>query len=164
MLIEKRGKRFFSFDKAAFALLQRHFGEGKEGYVVYTPYEVLYLVENKKAIVKERGKELSFKALLSALNEEELLEWTVFRDLIKRGYAVKPGIKFGGNFIIYAKGKKPGIDHSDWIGIVLKKTQKLKAENIISKARIAHSTAKRLLLCVVDGSTVLYYELQWKKI
>ncbi|MEM4318348.1 MAG: tRNA-intron lyase [Candidatus Pacearchaeota archaeon] len=162
--IEKKGKAFISFDREARELNKRFFGELDHDKVIFTPYEAIFLAENRKAKIVQRGKEIKLKELLKGLTSQEIRELIVYTDLRNKGYIARPGIKFGGNFIIYEKGKKPGVHHSKWIGIAIGKEEKIKIEEIVTKARIAHSTAKCLLICLVDGKTVLYYELRWKKI
>jgi len=163
--IEKKGTLYISFDKEAKDLCMRSFfGDIDENRVIYSHYEALYLLEKGKAVILHKGKELNAKEIIKKLKEDEMLAYIVYKDLRKKGFILKPGIKFGGNFIVYNKGKKPGIHHSEWVVIVLKKGKRIKIGEIVGKTRIAHSTAKVLLLALIEGNKIMYYELKWKKI
>jgi len=162
--IEKKGKLFFSNEKKAKELSQKSFfGNIVDNYVVYQPYEVLYLMKEKKAILLEKNKKISMRKLMKEIKEKDFLEYLIYENLRKRGYILKSGVKFGGNFIVYDKGKKPGIHHSDWILIMVKRNQKIDIKELSSKIRVATSTNKKILMAVVEDNKIMYYEIKWKK-
>lgn len=161
--IENKGKTFFSTEKAALELYKRaHYGILKENKIIYMPYEVIWLIERKKALVFRNDRKVTINEIIKKMNERELLENFVYRDLRKKGYIVKPGTKFGGNFLVYDRGKKPGKDHADWILIILK-NKKIDIDDLSSKARIATTTKKKVLIAIVRENKNVYYELKWKR-
>ena len=123
-------------------------GEKKQGKIVYSKYEALYLVETKKAEFKKKIK----------LTKSEKDSYLVFKDLRKKGYIVKTALKFGAEFRIYKKSDK----HARWLLDVINK--KISLKEFISKNRIAHSTGKKLLLAIIDSQKdITYYEISWVK-
>jgi tRNA-intron endonuclease len=160
--IIKRRNLYFSLSKEAFDLYSKSFfGEIKENKVVYMPCEVLYLVNKNKAYIKEE-KRLKKEEIIKKMKERDLLEYMVYSDLRNKGYILKSGKKFGGDFIVYEKGKKPGKDHSRWI-LKIVEGKRINVDDLLAKARIATSTNKILLVCFLEENKNLYYEIVWKK-
>ena len=134
--------------KAITLAKNKKLGEIKQGRVIYSKYEALYLIENKKAESKKKIK----------LNKQQQNNYLVFKDLRKKGYIIKTGLKFGTEFRVYKKKDK----HSNWLVEVIDK--KINLKDFISKNRIAHSIGKKFLLAIVDSQKdITYYEVGWKK-
>lgn len=148
---------------------KQRFGEKDNEKIYYMLEEAYYLVEQKKMIILNNSlKELTKEEILKKfvkIDKEFLLNYFVFRDLKKKGYIVKSGLKFGVKFRIYNKGNKIEKDHSKWLCFVVKESDKINWYDFAAKNRIANSTKKSLLLCVVDlENDITYYESNWKKI
>lgn len=141
------------------------FGEPKGDKIHYTLSEALYLVEKGKLEILSRGKKIPKKDVLSKfkrLDKKIQLKYPVFEDLRDRGYIVKTALKFGADFRVYEKGKRPGKAHAKWVVFADHETKSLSWNEFSSKNRIAHSTKKKLLLAIVDEeSSVSYYEVSW---
>jgi len=61
---------------------------------------------------------------------------------------------------VYEKKDK----HAKWIVFPISKP-KININEFISKNRVAHSTAKKLLLAIVDHEeNIIFYEVNWLKI
>jgi tRNA-intron endonuclease len=161
--IYKEANRFFSNRKEAIALAnESFFGELKEGKVIYSLFEVLYLLEKGKAEIIEDEKQINIKSLLKKIKNLE--EYIVFKDLRNKGRVVKEGLKFGADFRVYDKGKKPGKDHASHL-IFVTKDKSIIIREMTAKARIANTTNKSLLLAIVDNEEdVNYYQINWKNI
>jgi len=153
---------FSNSTKAINIQSSKKIGEFKNNKVIYSIYETVYLLEKNKAeiIYKEKPIKLSklirfFKKIFSQTN------YSVFRDLTDKGYIVKTGLKFGTEFRIYKKNTK----HALWLVHPTIQKQKIDWQEFAAKNRIAHSTAKKLLIALVDSQEdVTYYEVAWKKI
>jgi tRNA-intron endonuclease len=90
--------------------------------------------------------------------------YVTYADLKNRGYTVKTALKFGADFRVYDKGKKPGEEHAKWVVFAVYETDKLTWYEFAAKNRVAHSTKKNLLLAIVDAEgDVTYYEVRWLK-
>ena len=141
-----------SNSQKAFTLYNnKRFGERKQGKVFYSKYEALYLVEAKKA-------EFINKKLKLKKNEED--DYLVFKDLRKKGYIVKTGLKFGTEFRVYKNKEK----HAKWLIDIIANKNKINLKDFISKNRIAHSTGKKLLLAIIDSQQdITYFEISWIK-
>lgn len=138
--------------KAVTLAKNKKFGEYKQGKVIYSKYEALYLVETKKA--EFVSKPLKLKA-------DEQNNYFVFRDLRKKGYIVKAGLKFGVEFRVYENLKAK---HAKWLVYAAKDSDKINLKDFIAKNRIAHSTGKKILMAVIDSQQdVSYYEVGWVK-
>ncbi len=143
------------------------FGENKNGKVIYSPAEALYLVEKGKIEVMSGNKTLSHDELLAKLkrlDKKIQVKYPVFRDLREKGYIVKTALKFGAEFRVYEKGQKMGENHSKWIVFTDYESKTLNWQEFSSKNRVAHSTKKNLLLAIVDEEgDITYYEVRWVK-
>ncbi|MBM3234147.1 tRNA-intron lyase [Candidatus Pacearchaeota archaeon] len=162
------GDIIFSNKKEAFTLYeQSRFGESKEGKIVYSIPECLYLVEKEKMEIKHGKKKLNFASLMEKFQKEDSkfgVKYSVFRDMRNRGYVVKTALKFGAEFRVYDKGKKPGEEHALWILYPVKENETLTWHDFSAKNRVAHSTKKNLLIGIVDEEgDVTYYECKWLK-
>src|SRR3989344_7543816 len=105
------GELIYSNKKEAFALYeQSRFGESKEGKIFYSFPEALYLLEKNKIEITEEKKKISFEKLLQELKYQDKrieTKYAVFKNMRDRGYIVKTALKFGAEFRVYDKGKKP---------------------------------------------------------
>ncbi|MFH1823459.1 MAG: tRNA-intron lyase [archaeon] len=146
---------------------QSRFGEIDGKNIVYSLVEVLYLLEKKKVNVLDKTKKLTFSQLLEKtrkLDENISVKYTVFKDMRKRGYLVKTALKFGAEFRVYDKGKKPGKSHARWILFPIHESEALRWHDFAAKNRVAHSTKKNLLIAIVDDEgSVTYYESVWTR-
>ena len=117
-----------SNSKSAHHLFEKSkFGEKIEDKVHYLPVEALFLLEEKKLEVFQRGKKLTKQALLDKLQKSDKkiqTKYLIFKDLRKKGYIVKTALKFGAEFRVYDKGKKPGKTHAKWLVITDKESSK----------------------------------------
>lgn len=81
-----------------------------------------------------------------------------------RGYTIKTALKFGAEFRVYDKGKKPGEEHARWILYPVRESDMLTWHEFAAKNRVAHSTKKNLLIGIVDEENdTTYYEIRWVK-
>jgi len=162
------GDIIYSNKKEAFSLFeQSRFGEQKEGKMLYSIPEALYLVEKGKLQVVIGRKKLSFEKLMEKFQEEDSkigIKYAVFKDMRNRGYIVKTALKFGAEFRVYDKGKQPGEEHALWVLYPVKENETLTWHDFSAKNRVAHSTKKNLLIGIVDEEgDVTYYEITWRK-
>ncbi len=162
------GENVFSNKKEAMALYdQSRFGEKKDGKVIYSIYEALYLLEKGKLEVKDGRKIVKFEKLieLARVKDSQIrTRFIVFRNMRNRGFIVKTALKFGAEFRVYDRGVKPGQDHAKWILFPVSENSQLTWHDFSAKNRVAHSTKKNLLIGVVDEEEdVTYYEIRWLK-
>lgn len=140
------------------------YGVVEKGKVYLSLYEVLYLAEKEKLECYYKEKKLSVDEIIKYAQKREknfLLKYLVFKDLREKGYVVKSGLKYGGDFRVYEKGKFR-IDHSKWIVHVLSEKDSIKMKDFSSKNRVAHSTRKKVLIAIVDAeNSISYYESNW---
>ncbi len=143
------------------------FGEIVHGKVQYSLSEGLYLVRKGKIDVFQKSKKIGFNDLIikfKRIDNKIQLKYPVFKDLRDKSYVVKTALKFGADFRVYPKGKKPGKEHAKWIVFVEYESKSLKWHEFSAKNRVAHSTKKKLLLAILDEeSKPTYYEVGWVK-
>ena len=132
--------------------------------IVLSIYEALYAVEKGKLIIMKNDKEIKNDEIIK-LNEKKdksfLIKYAVFKDLRNKGYIPKSGLKFGADFRLYEKKRSK---HSRWLIKIMKENEKLNLIDIIARNRIAHSTAKELVIAVVDREgDITYISVRWMK-
>jgi tRNA-intron endonuclease len=153
----------------AFSMYEKsRWGEKKNSWIEFSGIETLHLVEKNKIEVFAGKKKLNFDELLKKFKKTDKkidTKLTVFSDLRNKGYIVKTALKFGAEFRVYDRGVKPGEDHAKWILYTVRENEKISWHDFAAKNRVAHSTKKNLLICVVDEEGgASYYEVGWKKI
>ena len=153
--------------EAHFLVEKSNFGEKIEDKIHYLPVEALFLLEEGKLEVFQQNRKLTKQEILTKLQKSDKklqTKYLVFKDLRKKGYVVKTALKFGAEFRVYDKGKKPGNEHAKWLVITDKESNKANWHEFSSKNRVAHSTKKNLLLALVDEEgKIIYYEIRWIK-
>jgi len=162
------GQIIFSNSSDAHELYKKSaFGESKDDKIQYSLPEALFLVEKGKMEIISKNKKISKNELLNKfkrIDSRIQTKYPVFKDLREKGYIVKTALKFGADFRIYGKGKKPGEEHAKWICFASYESQKLTWHEFSAKNRIAHSTKKNLLLAIIDEEgDITYYEVKWVK-
>jgi tRNA-intron endonuclease len=161
MISSSSEEAFSVFEKSAL-------GEKKQGKIIYSNFEALYLLDKNKLEIYSNNKKISFDALINKLkkrNKKIESEYVVYLDLRSKGYILKEALKFGADFRVYDKGTRPGTSHAPWLLLVCNSTDKINWHEFSGKNRIAHSTKKKLLIALVDSeSSASYYEIDWKKL
>lgn len=162
------GESILSSSKEAKDLYSKSlFGEHISGKIHYSLSEALYLVDKKKMEVFRNTKKLSFNELFEKakkIDKKILVKYTVFKDLRSKGYLLKTALKFGADFRVYDKGKRPGKAHAKWILYPVLESRELTWHDFSAKNRVAHSTKKNLLIGIVDSEgSITYYEIAWKR-
>lgn len=159
-----QSSRIFSNSNKAFSIQDsKNLGEKSNNHIIYSEFEAFHLFETNQAQIIKSDKPLNEAQILkefSKKDKEFLTKYSVFKALRKR-YIVKTGSKFGAEFRVYDKIG----NHAKWLVFPVKQSEKLELHELISKTRIAHSTAKKLLLAIVDKeNSVIFYEIDWLKI
>ena len=126
--------------------------------------EAYYLL-NKGEItiyhVKE-DKDLSpneFHKIAKEIHHKFEEKYTIYKDLRKKGYIPRPGLKFGADFVVYKKG--PGLEHSPFIVHVLPHDSKITAIDMVRAGRLATSVRKKFV--IANPLTCSYYFFEWFK-
>lgn len=162
------GEIISSNSSEAHSLYQKScFGEPKQEKIQYTLSETLFLLEKNKLEILQKNKKLSYKELLNKLKKIDKriqIKYPIYRDLREKGYIVKTALKFGADFRVYPKGKRPGNEHAKWVVFCEHESGKNSWHEFSAKNRVAHSTKKKLLLAILDEEgDVSYYEVGWIK-
>ena len=162
------GGAVFSNASEAHALYKRScFGEPIEEKIQYSLSETLFLVEKGKMEIFSRNKKILKEDLINMfrrVDKKIQIKYPIFKDLRERGYVVKTALKFGAEFRVYDKGKKPGKAHAKWVVFTDHEPGKISWHEFAAKNRVAHSTRKKLLLAILDEEgDISYYEVAWIK-
>lgn len=110
-------------------------------------FDALYLVQKSIIKLRSEGKILSEDQIIKfsiEMYEDFHKKYKVYKELRDLGYVVRPGMKFGTDFIVYEQG--PGLDHSQWAILVEDDDSNLRAINIVRAGRLAHSVKKSFLI------------------
>ena len=146
-------------------LQQKGFGERSEGEYVLDLFEAAYLLEKKKLKVKDKqGKKVSKKRLLAYASRREknfLSKLAVYRDLRNRGFCTKTGFKFGFDFRVYPRGKKPGQAHTQWVVHVATQAERFSMTELSRMVRLSGNIRTQMLFAVVDSENdINYYRVE----
>jgi tRNA-intron endonuclease len=163
--IEYKGKLFFIDEKNFQSLNSKNFAEKiDKNKFVLNVFEVLYLIgKNKYEVKNQKDEILNFDEIVKK-EKVDLNIYTVFKDLKDRGYKLKSGLRYGFDFRVYDKKNKKD-EHAYHLLKVYKDTEKINISEIASKARVAHSTKKTVLIAILDkDNDVTYYEQNWVKL
>jgi tRNA-intron endonuclease len=146
-------------------LQQKGFGERTEQEFVLDMHEALYLVEKKKISLKDRdGKKVSKKKLVSYASRREknfYNKFVVYRNLRDRGFCTKTGFKFGFDFRVYPRGKKPGQAHTQWVVHVASQNERFSMSELSRMVRLSGNIRTQMLIAVVDSENdINYYRVE----
>jgi tRNA-intron endonuclease len=139
-----------------------------DGRIQLSPLEAVYLTAKKRLqLFNEKNKVVTLDTFIASVRKKDKQFWVryaVFKDLRDRGYTVKTALKFGADFRVYDKGERMGDDHAKWIAYPVNEHDRLTWQEFASRNRVAHSTKKHLLVCVVDDEgDVSYWQVGWLK-
>ncbi|WP_062662120.1 tRNA-intron lyase [Aeropyrum camini] len=126
--------------------------------------ESLYLVENGILTVQRPdGSSLGVEDLRSAVrgNPRFSMLYNIYRDLRERGFVVRSGLKFGGDFAVYRLG--PGIDHAPFIIHAYSPEDAMDPVEIVRAGRLSHSVRKKFVFAIARGRDVNYLMIDWFK-
>ena len=160
------GNKITSNASDAFSLnSQSCMGDRIEDKIHYSFVEALYLIKKEKMILYKDKRKISADKLMGIAERKEhnfFARYMTYADLKNRGYTVKTALKFGADFRVYDKGKKPGEEHAKWSVFSVYESEKFPWYECAAKNRVAHSTKKNLLIAIVDAEGDLtYYECRW---
>ncbi|MDF1539108.1 MAG: tRNA-intron lyase [Candidatus Thorarchaeota archaeon] len=86
----------------------------------------------------------------------------VYTHLRKRGYILRPGLKFGTDFAVYEKG--PGKDHAPLLVHVIPQRKGVVPLDIVRAGRLATSVRKKFIIATVkEDEEIEYYSFVWHK-
>lgn len=86
----------------------------------------------------------------------------VYSQLRKRGYIVRPGLKFGTDFAVYEKG--PGLDHAPFLVHVIPQKDGVVPLDIVRAGRLATSVRKKFIIATVkENGDIAYYSFVWHR-
>jgi len=154
---------------------ERGFGEIRGGLLVFAPVEAIYLTEIKKISImrdengprkgaagsKKTYDVISLFTELKKHDKEIATKYYVYRDLRKRGYVVRTGLKFGTYFRVYEKGIRVGEGHSQWLVHPIQEQKRTSIYELARAVRLSHSVRKKMLWAVVDSEgDVTYYKIE----
>ncbi len=147
--------------RIADAIRQKGFGETKGAELTLDLYEAAYLCEKEKLeLVDEDRKPVSREQLLALAAKKDkhfYSKFLVFADLRTRGYVVKTGFKFGADFRVYPRGKKPGEAHTQWVVQVSTQEDKFNMIGFSRMVRLAGNLKTKMLAAVVDAENEVNY-------
>ncbi|MHA1385038.1 MAG: tRNA-intron lyase [Candidatus Helarchaeota archaeon] len=127
--------------------------------------EAYYLLEEKKIEIFDDEKKISADEFLKLVREHYEnfdSKYTVYKDLRKKNFVVRPGLKFGADFGVYEHG--PGIDHAPFIVHVLPNTKKISAIEMVRAGRLATSVRKKFIIATLPmPDKINYFIFTWFK-
>ncbi len=126
--------------------------------------EAYYLLINGKITILDSQVSKNytpeeFFELCKKIHDNFEEKYIIYKDLREKGYIPRPGLKFGGDFVVYKKG--PGLEHSSFIVQVLPHDSKISATDMVRAGRLATSVRKKYV--IANPLTASYYFFEWFK-
>jgi len=130
--------------------------------------EALFLLDNEKIeVFDENDNKINFEEFVkiaTKYDERFWIKFCVYRDIRKRGYITKTALKYGADFRVYERGKRPGEEHAKWVLFAVGQDETFDWKKFAAMNRVAHSVRKKLLIGILDDEgDVTYYEISWTK-
>jgi len=156
--------------RTADTLRSKGFGEKSRDEYVLDLHEALHLLKKKKILVyklssKKGSKKVkvsakALKAVGTGIDKHFYRNHVVYDDMRERGFVAKTGFKFGFDFRVYPRGKKPGEEHTQWVINVVSQNEKMTLKQLSRAVRLAGNLKTKMLQAVVDSENdVNYYEI-----
>ena len=126
--------------------------------------EAYYLLENNEITiydVKEKKglNPKEFFEIAKKIHNKFEEKYIIYKDLRKKKYIPRPGLKFGADFVVYKKG--PGLEHSLFMVHVLPHDSEITAIDMVRAGRLATSVRKKFV--IANPLTKSYYFFEWFK-
>ncbi len=126
--------------------------------------EALFLAEENVLEIYSGTRRLGIDELMNYSSKviprfEQL--YHVYKDLRKRGFVVRRGLKFGCDYLVYRFG--PGIDHAPYGVHVHDSRESIDPIEIVRMGRLLHSVRKKLILAITDRDGIKYLLFTWWK-
>ncbi len=142
-------------------LREKGFGEPDGSGLALDLYEAAHLCEKEKLeVVDEQRKPLGREQLLAIAGKKDkrfYSKYLAYADLRTRGYVVKTGFKFGADFRVYPRGKKPGEEHTQWVVHVFTQDDRFSMIEFSRMVRLAGNLKTKMLAAVVDSENEVNY-------
>ncbi|XP_072945132.1 uncharacterized protein Tsen2 [Epargyreus clarus] len=91
-------------------------------------------------------------------NDRNFVEkYVVYHYFRSKGYIMKPGIKFGGDYLLYKDG--PEVDHAEYIVVIRFNDNCFDWTSIHGHVRVSNTTSKKILITEVIKSDKLHLQL-----
>ena len=144
-------------------LEQSGFGEREGKKLALKDYEVLFLVNTKRVLLKdEKGKEVSFEDFAESSQGRSRDAWTkfmIYRDLRTRGYVVREGFGFGTDFRVYERGDFPD-KAAKFVVFALDEGTRRNVEDLDESIRQIIKMGKEAIVAVIERrGEVIYYRV-----
>ncbi|XP_039756073.1 tRNA-splicing endonuclease subunit Sen2 [Pararge aegeria] len=104
-------------------------------------------------IVNNKNNILNVQECWNLFSESEsnfVEKYVVYHYFRSKGYVVKPGIKFGGDYLLYKEG--PGVNHADYIVVINSGNKEIRWTSLLGHVRMATTTVKEILIAEVKRS------------
>ncbi len=121
---------------------------------VLSYFDTLYLLEHNIIRISKQGQQVGieeFKEFAIQNYEDFINKYFFYKFLRKMNFVVRPGMKFGSDFIVYSKG--PGLEHSQWVFHAENQNLRLRAIRIVRAGRLAQSVKKKYMVAIRDEQT-----------
>jgi tRNA-intron endonuclease len=141
--------------------------EGQETLVL-DPIEVLLLIERNRLLIWENNnknqEQYNFEKLLEYFIQYDNRLWqkyTIYMDLRKRGYIVRPGYGDGIEFLVFKRGANFEEDAAKFLIYPVYEGTPIELRDLDKISRVAMSSRKDLIVATVDRlSKTIYYSVK----
>mgnify|MGYP000052905476 FL=1 len=139
------------------------YGEFDEkGRLILEPVEALYLVERGRLeVMDSQGRSFDFTELVryfSKRDKDLWVKYTIYHDLRRRGYIVKPGFSRRVEFRVYERGSNPDREVARYLVCGVVEGIRVDFRDLARMVEDARRAKKELILAVMDRQgDIAYY-------
>jgi tRNA-intron endonuclease, archaea type len=147
-------------------LRNKGFGEKIKEKFIIEAYEALFLLYNKRLVLKKKKTKLDFSQLSEMLLKGDISIFTkflIYRDLRSRGYVAKEGFGFGLDFRVYDRGeylKKP----AKYVVFGINEGLNIQSSHLYENINSIEKMGKEGIIAVIERrGEIIYYKINRKK-
>jgi tRNA-intron endonuclease len=145
-------------------LSRRGYGVSKNGQLMLTFYEALFLLGKRVIEIKDARtkKSVTFQTLLQnfkSIDENAWVRYLIYRDLRSRGYVAREGFGLGIDFRIYERGGYRQ-ETAKYLVFGVQEGKPVSIKQLAQSLRYVQSLKKKLVLAVINRrGEVVYYSI-----
>ncbi len=135
-------------------LEERGIGELRDETLILKPIELIYLsIAGYRILIN--GEEISVEDLIKEVNNPHAL--TVYLDMRKRGYFIKPVVNGPVDFLVWDKGKSPLTSSPRYMIKIVTEGLGIQVMELLNVLRYSESMGMQLVLALVSSEGVITY-------
>ena len=138
----------------AHELEEKGIGDARGGVIILRPVELVYLSMNGYRVVID-GREVNTDELIREVRNPNAL--TVYLDMRKRGYFIKPVVNGPVDFLVWDKGKGPLNSGPRYMIKIVTEGLGIQVMELLNVLKYSEGMGTQLVLALVSSEGVITY-------